>query len=136
MQIEWQYNVLNRFNSAKDRAKKVNEIINDLKRDITKTSNDVSEQIEECRDCLEALSKFALKKNTIDIYGYMDQMISIEEEEKKFGFEKRIQQIKEIKKHYEIIIKMDKKEKIFDDDTMNKLIQECEEKQRNTKTYL
>ena len=31
---------------------------------------------------------------------------------------------------------MDKKEKIFDDDTMNKLIQECEEKQRNTKTYL
>jgi GTP-binding protein EngB required for normal cell division len=129
-------NVLNRFNSAKDRAKKVNEIINDLKRDITKTSNDVSEQIEECRDCLEALSKFALKKNTIDIYGYMDQMISIEEEEKKFGYEKRIQQIKEIKKHYEIIIKMDKKEKIFDDDTMNKLIQECEEKQRNTKTYL
>ena len=66
----------------------------------------------------------------------MDQMISIEEEEKKFGYEKRIQQIKEIKKHYEIIIKMDKKEKIFDDDTMNKLIQECEEKQRNTKTYL
>ena len=129
-------NVLNRFNSAKDRAKKVNEIINDLKRDITKTSNDVSEQIEECRDCLEALSKFALKKNTIDIYGYMDQMISIEEEEKKVGYEKRIQQIKEIKKHYEIIIKMDKKEKIFDDDTMNKLIQECEEKQRNTKTYL
>ena len=63
-------------------------------------------------------------------------MISIEEEEKKFGYEKRIQQIKEIKKHYEIIIKMDKKEKIFDDDTMNKLIQECEEKQRNTKTYL
>ena len=55
-------NVLNRFNSAKDRAKKVNEIINDLKRDITKTSNDVSEQIEECRDCYEALSKFALKK--------------------------------------------------------------------------
>ncbi len=66
----------------------------------------------------------------------MDQMISIEEEEKKTGYEKRIQQIKEIKKHYEIIIKMDKKEKIFDDDTMNKLIQECEEKQRNTKTYL
>ena len=62
-------------------------------------------------------------------------MISIEEEEKKTGYEKRIQQIKEIKKHYEIIIKMDKKEKIFDDDTMNKLIQECEEKQRNTKTY-
>ena len=129
-------NVLNRFNNAKDRAKKVNEIINDLKRDITKTSNDVSEQIEECRDCLEALSKFALKKNAIDIYGYMDQMISIEEEEKKTGYEKRIQQNKEIKKHYEIIIKMDKKEKIFDDDTMNKLIQECEEKQRNTKTYL
>ena len=121
-------NVLNRFNNAKDRAKKVNEIINDLKRDITKTSNDVSEQIEECRDCLEALSKFALKKNAIDIYGYMDQMISIEEEEKKTGYEKRIHQIKEIKKHYEIIIKMDKKEKIFDDDTMNKLIQECEEK--------
>lgn len=129
-------NVLNRFNSAKDRAKKVNEIINNLKRDITKTSNDVSEQIEECKDCLDALSKFALKKNTIDIYGYMDQMISIEEDEKKPGYEKRIKQIKEIKSHYEIIIKMDKREKIFDDDTMNKLIKECEEKQKNTKNYL
>ena len=129
-------NVLNRFNSAKDRARKVNEIINNLKRDITKTSNDVSEQIEECKDCLDALSKFALKKNTIDIYGYMDQMISIEEDEKKPGYEKRIKQIKEIKSHYEIIIKMDKREKIFDDDTMNKLIKECEEKQKNTKNYL
>ena len=129
-------NVLNRFNNAKDRAKKVNEIINNLKRDITKTSNDVSQQIEECKDCLDALSKFALKKNTIDIYGYMDQMISIEEDEKRAGYEKRIKQIKEIKLHYEIIIKMDKREKLFDDETMNNLIRECEEKQRNTKAYL
>ena len=35
---------------------------------------------------------------------------------------KRINQIKEIKKHYEIIIKMDKREKLFDDEQMNKLI--------------
>lgn len=31
---------------------------------------------------------------------------------------------------------MDKREKLFDDEQMNKLIQECEEKQRNTKSYL
>ena len=84
------HNVLNRFNSAKDRAKKVNEIIDNLKRDINNTSNEVSEQIEECKDCLDALSKFALKKNTIDIYGYMDQMIAIEEDEKKQVMKKEL----------------------------------------------
>lgn len=60
-------------------------------------------------------------------------MISIEEDEKKPGYVKRIKQIKEIKSHYEMVVKMDKREKIFDDDTMNKLIKECEEKQKNTK---
>ena len=130
------YNVLNRFNNSKYIEKKVNEIIDKLKKDINKTSNELSQQIEECKDCLDALSKFALKKNTIDIYGYMDQMIAIEEDEKKDGYEKRINQIKEIKKHYEIIIKMDKREKLFDDEQMNKLIKECEDKQRNTKSYL
>ena len=63
----------------------------------------------------------------------MVQIISIEEDEKKPGYEKRIKQIKEIKSHYEMVVKMDKREKIFDDDTMNKLIKECEEKQKNTK---
>ena len=63
-------------------------------------------------------------------------MISIEEDQKKDGYEKRIKQIKEIKLHYEIIIKMDKREKLFDDETMKELIRECEEKQKNTKAYL
>ena len=43
-------------------------------------------------------------------------MISIEEDEKKPGYVKRIKQIKEIKSHYEMVVKMDKREKIFDDD--------------------
>ena len=66
----------------------------------------------------------------------MDQMIELEQAEQKKGYEKRVQQIKEIKMQYKIMVDMDKNEDIIKDKELEKLIQLNREQQETTKNLI
>ena len=124
------------FNEAKNDVKKMNDLVNTLINEIKSTNQMLITQIDDCKDCLNGLSKLALKKNTTDVYSYMDQMIELEQAEQKQGYEKRVQQIKEIKMQYKIMVDMDKNEDIIKDKELEKLIQLNREQQETTKNLI
>ena len=124
------------FNEAKNDVNKMNNLVNSLIDEIKNTNKMLISQISDCKDCLNGLSRLALKKNTTDVYSYMDQMIELENDQKKPGYEKRIEQIKEIKMQYKIMVDMDRNEDIIQDKELEKLIQLNKEQQETTKRLI
>ncbi|MGH0167046.1 UNVERIFIED_CONTAM: hypothetical protein FKN15_052748 [Acipenser sinensis] len=89
------------------------EILAKLEDEFHKIEDKLMQLIEMSSNCLARLEEIALKPNTLSTVEYIDLLIHNEKEERKPGFEDRIQNLTEMKSQAEIMAKIAKGEKLL-----------------------
>ena len=74
------------------------QIIDCLQEDYNKTQKEVKDLVARCKHILDRLYEIALQKDPLSEVGYIDMLIQLEERLGKEGWQKRVQELYEVKK--------------------------------------
>ena len=74
------------------------QIIDCLQEDYNETQKEVKDFVARCKHILDRLNEMALQKDPLSEVGYIDMLIQLEERLGKEGWQKRVQELYEVKK--------------------------------------
>ena len=81
---------LKKYREGLEGKKSVQEMVDNIKRDIVAMREDVNKNMKTVRECLEELNKIALKTSPLTEEDYLEMLIRSEKEQKKPGYLDRI----------------------------------------------
>ncbi|KAK9976760.1 hypothetical protein ABG768_021963 [Culter alburnus] len=95
-----------RFEAAHGQVMSKEKIFEELEKELEKVQDIVTGLIAESQKSLERLEEIALKPNPLSTPDYIDLMIESEKQERKPGFQDRIQSLMDVRKKAEILSKV------------------------------
>ncbi|XP_077772721.1 uncharacterized protein LOC144324967 [Podarcis muralis] len=104
------------------------QLIWHLSQEYIEVRENLMKTIQRASQSLRRLQEIALKPNPLSTPEYIDMLIASEEEERKLGYQKRIQLLKDVKKEAEIIQKIAKKEALLPEE--EKMLNELKKDKR------
>ncbi|EDR28199.1 hypothetical protein, conserved [Entamoeba dispar SAW760] len=95
--------VFERYNQGKEGMANAEDILETLQDEYIKIQFDCYDKQERIKECVNILSSIALNNKVTSSNEYLDMLIKTEEEEKKYGYQKRIAGYKKLKQTNEMI---------------------------------
>ena len=97
-----------KYKEAKDGHDKAKKRISELEEEISKTEKDVVVMTEQARECKQRLNEIAMRLRASTVADYVDILIQAEMNERKDGYQQRIDALNELKETDKILDRLEK----------------------------
>lgn len=103
VEVRTKKELFDRYNEAKSAKENIETIIQKMEDELRNLQMGVLFKVRQARGCLQRLDEIALKPNPLTEVEYIDLLIRSEEQQKKPGWDKRIEYFQKVRKHAEFL---------------------------------
>ena len=97
-----------KYYDAKSGKSKYESIVGGLERDLKRQGEEVYKNVKQARECVQSLEKIALKPNPLSEVEYIELLIESEKQQKKPGFQGRVDTLTKVKEQAKLLSKVTK----------------------------